>query len=305
MAGEPAQLLTQQKPFGFLDLAGEEVGAHLVRLVDDYQVPLGSAQIRNQILVAGELVHARDQVGALGKCRATERALRARGLEDLKAEAELEVELVLPLLDQTAWGDDQTAMDIIAEDQLLDVEAGHDRLAGAGVVCEQEPQRGTWQQIAVNRPDLVRQRLDVARRHGEHRVEETGELDPLGLGSELELRRVGIEGPAGAIGQAVPVLLGATENPRIDRPVLPPVDQLGRIGSMAGDRNELHHLTRNQAAKALPCLQRFEDCRRSPIPTPLVTIRLHRRGYSRIPGPRRPAVWKLLRAFPSHAGGGT
>ena len=98
--------------------------------------------------------------------------LDQRPREELEAEAELVEELVLPLLDQAARGDDQAALQVAAEDQLLDVEPGHDRLAGAGVVGEQEAQRCARQQLAVDRPDLVRQRLHVARRDREHRVEE-------------------------------------------------------------------------------------------------------------------------------------
>ena len=110
-----------------------------------------------------------------------------------KREPELEEQLVLPLLDQAAGGDDQAALDVVAEDQLLDVEAGHDRLAGAGVVGEQEPQRRARQQLAVDRADLVRQRLDVAGRDREHRVEQAGQRDPLGLGDELEVGGGGVE----------------------------------------------------------------------------------------------------------------
>ena len=114
--------------------------------------------------------------------------------EDLEGEAELEEQLVLPLLDQAARRDDQAALHVLAEDQLLDVEPGHDRLAGTRVVGEQEPQRGARQQLAVDRPDLVRQRLHVAGGHREHRVVESGQLDSLRLGDELEVGRFGVEG---------------------------------------------------------------------------------------------------------------
>ena len=99
-------------------------------------------------------------------------------------------------------------MHVAAEHQLLDVEPGHDRLAGTGVVGEQEPQRRARQQLAVDGLDLVRQRLDVAGRDREHRVEEAGERDPLRLGGELEVARVGVEGrlPVCATDRAVLVL---------------------------------------------------------------------------------------------------
>ena len=104
-------------------------------------------------------------------------------------QAELLAQLVLPLLDQTAGRDDQAALQVAAEHQLLDVEAGHDRLARAGVVGEQEAQRGSLDQLAVDGLDLVGERLKIARMHGEHRVEPARHPYPERLGGELELRR--------------------------------------------------------------------------------------------------------------------
>ena len=74
-----------------------------------------------------------------------ERVAGAGGLdhvpgEDLEVEAELLPQLVLPLLDQAAGGDDQAALDVAADHQLLAEQPGHDRLARAGVVGQEEAQ---------------------------------------------------------------------------------------------------------------------------------------------------------------------
>ena len=89
--------------------------------------------------------------GCCSKAEVADRGLaRAVGGEDLEREPELQVQLVLPLLDEAARGDDQAALESPRSDQLLDVEPGHDRLAGARVVGEQEAQRLARQQLAVD-----------------------------------------------------------------------------------------------------------------------------------------------------------
>ena len=152
------------------------------------------AKLGLEALVAGKLIHPGDQQRVLLERRGAEHRLAELRREDLEREPELQIQLVLPLLDQAAGGDDQAALDVLAEDQLLDVQAGHDRLAGARVVGEQEPQRRARQQLAVDRAHLVGQRLDVGRRDRQHRVAEPGELDPLALGDELEVGGRGVEG---------------------------------------------------------------------------------------------------------------
>ena len=107
--------------------------------------------------------------------------------QQVEPQPELEEQLVLPLLDQSAGGDDQAPFDVVAQDELFDVEPGHDGFAGAGVIGEQEPQRGAGQQFAVDGADLVGQRPHVAGGHGEHRVEQAGQGDALGFGDQFEV----------------------------------------------------------------------------------------------------------------------
>ena len=80
--------------------------------------------------------------------------------ENVERQVEATVQLVLPLLDQAAGAHDQAPLQVAARDQLLDQQPGHDRLAGAGVVGQQEAQRLARQHRLVDRRDLVRQRLD-------------------------------------------------------------------------------------------------------------------------------------------------
>ena len=76
---------------------------------------------------------------------------------------------------------------------------GHDRLAGAGVVGQQEAQRLARQHRLVDRRDLVRQRLDERGVDGQHRIEEMREADALRLGDQPEERAVAIEAPGAAL----------------------------------------------------------------------------------------------------------
>jgi hypothetical protein len=88
---------------------------------------------------------------------------------------------------------DQAPCQIASERHFLDVEPSHDRLAGTRVVSKQEPQRHP-RQLAIDRLDLVRQRLQVAGGDGEHRVVLASHPDPQRLGCEPERRAVAVEG---------------------------------------------------------------------------------------------------------------
>ena len=61
MAGDPTEQLAELEALSLLQLAAEVVGAHAVGLIDDDQIPLGLLQLRLQLLVAGQLIHPRDQ----------------------------------------------------------------------------------------------------------------------------------------------------------------------------------------------------------------------------------------------------
>ena len=164
-----------------------------------------------QVVVAGQVIEPGDQQRLLG-----ERVAAAGGLDhvpgqDLEVEPELLPQLVLPLLDEAPRSDHQAALDVAADHQLLAEQPGHDRLAGARVVGEQEAQRLARQHLVVDRVDLVRQRVEVRRLHGEERVEQVGQRDPLSLGREPEELAVSVHrpGPTGLLdgepGLVVPV----------------------------------------------------------------------------------------------------
>ena len=160
---------------------------------------VGRLELRLHVLVARELVEPGDDEVGLEEPVAGARGLELVVGEDLEREVEAAVELVLPLLGEAAGADDQAALQVAAGDQLLDEQPGHDRLAGARVVGEQEAQRLARQHRLVDGRDLVRQRLDERGVDGEHGIEQVGEADALGLGDEAEERAVAVEAPGPAL----------------------------------------------------------------------------------------------------------
>ena len=176
-------------------------GRHLVRLVADHEVPaaIGRLELLLHILVARELVEAGDDEVGFQEPVAGARGFELVVGEDLERQVEAAVELVLPLLGQAARADDQAALQVAAGDQLLDEQARHDGLAGAGIVGEQEAQRLARQHGLVDGRDLVRQRLDDRGVDRQHRVEQVREADALRLGDEAEQRAVAVEAPRPAL----------------------------------------------------------------------------------------------------------
>lgn len=146
----------------YLTSVAEERRRHLVRLVADHEVEaaVGRLELLLHVFVARELVEpGDDEVRFEEPVAGTSRFELVVG-EDLEGQMETAVELVLPLLGQAAGANDQAALQVAARDQLLDEQACHDRLAGAGIVGQQEAQRLARQHRLVYRGDLVRQRID-------------------------------------------------------------------------------------------------------------------------------------------------
>ena len=86
-------------------------------------------------------------------------------------------------------------MEVSPSDQLLDEEARHDRLAGARVVREQEPERLAGQHGFVDGRDLVRERIQERGVDREDRVEEVRQADAVRFGDEPEELAVAVETP--------------------------------------------------------------------------------------------------------------
>ena len=154
--------------------------------------------------------------------------------DELEAHSELVEQLVLPLVDEAAWRDHEHPLCITADDELLDVEAGHDRLARTGIVGEQEPQGLAGEHLAVDGLDLVRKRFDFAGGQRQVRVEEVGEVDAAGLGGETELVAVTVEAPRspGCFSDSECAFVGAVEELLAGLIIRVPVGEGDRLVAM-------------------------------------------------------------------------
>ena len=100
---------------------------------------------------------------------------------------------------QAPRADDETALQIAAHDQLLDEQPRHDGFTGARVVGQQETQRLARQHGFVDRRNLVRQRLDEGRVHGEHRVKQMRQADTMRFGHQPEQMAIAVKAPGAAL----------------------------------------------------------------------------------------------------------
>ena len=197
MPGATGQPLPELVALGVLDLAAEVGGRHAVRFVADHEVPLARGEeLGLEVLVAAQHVETGDPEAGFVERIAGAARLDPVARQDSEFEVELLVEFVLPLLDQVAGRDHEAAFEVAADQQLLDQEAGHDGLAGAGVVGEQEAQGLARQHLAVNRGDLVGQRLDQRGRQRQVGVEQIGQPDALGLRRQPEKIAITAERPS-------------------------------------------------------------------------------------------------------------
>ncbi len=203
LAREVGEELAEAVALGVARFAAEVAGRHLVGFVADDEVPVAVAGLEFLLhfLVAGEFVEAGDDEVGLKEPVAGAGGFELVVGEDFEGQLEAAVELVLPLFGEAAGTDDEAALEVAAGDQLLDEEPGHDGLAGARVVGEEEAQGRAGQHGLVDGGDLVGEGLDVGGVYGQQGVEEVGEADALGLGDEAEEGAVAVEAPgAGLLG---------------------------------------------------------------------------------------------------------
>ena len=138
MPRELAEKLAEPISLGVLDLVAEERGRHLVGFVANHQVPVGVGQLRLNVLVAAQLVQAADGHRILGEPVAGAGRFELVVRQDFEGKLKSLVEFVLPLLGEIAGAHDHAAVQVAADQQFLDEQTGHDRLAGAGIIRQEK-----------------------------------------------------------------------------------------------------------------------------------------------------------------------
>ncbi len=166
-----------------------------MRLVTDNEIPaaIGGLELVLHVLVARQLVETGDDEVGFEEPIAGPRCLQLIVREYLEGEVEAPEEFVLPLLCEAARANDEAALQVAAGDEFLNEQAGHDGLACAGIVGEQEAERLARQHALVDGGDLVREGLDHRGVNGEDGIEEMREMDALCLRDEAKQRAVTVE----------------------------------------------------------------------------------------------------------------
>ena len=174
------------------DPASGARGAQLVGLVEHHQVvrgDLGGAEGRERAFVR-EGVEGDDDPVATRAGEGVGARPHVRSRHDAALQPEEGAELALPVADEAGRDHDQHPADAAAEQHLPHVEAGHDGLAGAGVVGEQEAQRLLLQHPLVDRDPLVGERIDPGGLACEGGVELVPVGQPVRLRHQQDRRRV-------------------------------------------------------------------------------------------------------------------
>ena len=161
-----------------------------MRLVDYNDIPVRLRHRTDEVLPPRHLVH----FGHEKRVRVRPSVLMDhRRIEHIEAEPELLLQFGAPLIHQPTRRDDERALESRAQKQLLEIEARHDGFARAGVVREEEPQRDTRQQLAIDCTNLVGQGIHRGGVDGGHGVVEPRIVNTQRLRRQTEIRGIGGE----------------------------------------------------------------------------------------------------------------
>ena len=139
--------------------------------------------------------HETDVMTWFFSCHGFDAVIRAQHVaaDDLELLAELVLQFALPLEGEVGRRDDQGALDQAANLQFLDQQAGHDGLAGAGIVGQQEADARQLHEVVVNGFELVRQRIDAGDREREVRIVLVGQTETQCLDAQAKPFRIAVE----------------------------------------------------------------------------------------------------------------
>jgi hypothetical protein len=196
VSAQAAHELPEPVTLGVVDLAAEEGRRHLVSFVHHDEIPIGLLQLRLDVIrIPAHSIEPANGERVLQEPVACPRRFDLVVGQDLERQVEPLVQFVLPLLGQCAGTNDEAAAQVAADEQFLDEQPGHDRLACSRIVRQQETQRLPRQHLPVDRGDLVRQRLDERSVNGQKGIEQVRHANPHRLGNQPQQRTIAIERP--------------------------------------------------------------------------------------------------------------
>ncbi len=214
--------------------------------IDDDQVPLATQQAFVGVLDPRDPGNGRnDLVLLLPRVRAVVGAeyVAANHLEVL---AEAVFHFPLPLEGEIRRGDDERPLDQPPDLQFLVQQPGHDGLACARIVGQEEANPGHLQEVVVDRLKLVGQRIDAGDGQREVGIVFVGQRQPHGFDAQAEVLGIAVErlfvGGTGQLGQ----LLGV-ENRLVDLPGFQSLAHELDGGPHRDSHDNLHRLGENGA----------------------------------------------------------
>ena len=169
-------------------------------------------------------------------------------------------EFVLPLLREAARADDEAALEVAPSDEFLDQQARHDGLARTRVISKQETQRLAREHRLVNSGNLMGKRVNERGMNRQHRVEEMGEPDTVGLGDEAKEVAIAIKAPGTTNAHQIEGRLTlAIEQHRVGSAMCIFIGQLNGITAIPCDIDDRDHFIRQDAAKRCSSREVFQS----------------------------------------------
>ena len=240
-------------------------GGHPVGLVDDHQVPVDLFQPGEDVLTLGQVQGCND-LGALQPLVHSELIVDVGPSHYDELLVELLQEFPLPLESQVSWADDEYPLHQAAELELADEEAGHDGLAGAGIVGQQEPDAGQLHEVLVDRLQLVGQWVHAGDGEAEVWVELVGYAQGVGIQGQLQQVPVAVVGSVGVDGvQAGDVVLGEGHLAELSGVLAHQAGDHGSRAALPGG-DDPHGLVEHDAGQDLPFCD-FRNAVHPPMPS--------------------------------------
>jgi hypothetical protein len=134
--------------------------------------------------------------------------------------------------------DDQTTLEIAADQQFLNQKPRHDSLAGAGIIGEQESQWLTRKHFAVNGCDLVGQGFDLGGTDGEIRIKKISKSDAVSLGCQPQQAAVCVERVASSSFQKLEAVFLPAIDKALADPAIHPKHEIQGVWAETGDLND-------------------------------------------------------------------
>ena len=234
-------------------------------LVDDHQVPVDLLQPGEDVLPLGQVQGCHD-LGPLQPLVHSELVVDVAASHHDELLVELLQEFPLPLESQVGGADDEYPLHQAPELELPDEKAGHDGLAGAGVVGQQEPDAGQLHEVLVDRLQLVGQRIHAGDGEAEVGVELVGDAQSVGIQGQLQQVPVAVVGGVGVDGvQAGDVVLGEGDLAELSGVLADQAGDHGPRPALPGGHDP-HRLVEHDAGQDLPFCD-FRDAAHPPLPS--------------------------------------